>query len=164
MILVLFFLFGALALGAAINVLVQRHVLYSALSLIVMLAAVSGLFVLLHADMLAVVQIIVYTGAIMVLFVFVIMLLNVSSEEEEGQDPLRWPKFVGIPAGLFLLAMVSSRLWQVEGEITAVSDSTGTPRDIGTSLFTDYLLPFEATSVLILIAIIGALVLAKRDL
>ena len=164
MIQVLFFLFGALALGAALNVLVQKHVLYSALSLIVMLAAVSGLFVLLHADMLAVVQIIVYAGAIMVLFVFVIMLLNVRSEEDKEGDPLRWPKFVGIPAGLFLLAMVTSVLWQSEGAITTASASTGTPRDIGISLFTDYLLPFEATSVLILIAIIGTLVLAKRDL
>ena len=160
----LFFLFAAVALGAAINVLIQQHVLYSALSLIVMLAAVSGLFVLLEADLLAVIQIIVYTGAIMVLFVFVIMLLNVTTEEEQGVDRLRWPKFVGIPAGLFLLAMISSAVWRFRPAIEDAPSTVGTPAAIGASLFTDYLLPFEATSVLILIAIIGALVLAKRDL
>lgn len=160
----LFFVFAALALGAAINVVVQKHVLYSALSLIVMLAAVSGLFVLLQAPTLAVIQIVVYAGAIMVLFVFVIMLLNVSSAEEEAPDPLRWPKFVGIPAGLFLLAMLTSSIWRVEASGLGPAPDTGSPAAIGRSLFTDYLLPFEATSILILIAIVGALVLAKRDL
>ena len=163
MIQALFFLFAAVALGAAINVLVQQHVLYSALSLILMLGAVSGLFVLLEADLLAVTQIIVYTGAIMVLFVFVIMLLNVTTEEERGRDPLRWLKFVGIPAGLFLLAMISSVVWQFRPAIAETPSSVGGPAAIGASLFTDYLLLFEATSVLILIAVIGALVLAKRD-
>ena len=160
----LFFLFGSLALGAAVNVLVQKHVLYSALSLILMLGAISGLFVLLEAELLAVMQIVVYTGAIMVLFVFVIMLLNVEPEEKGESDPHRWLKFLGIPSGLFLLAMLSSTLWQVRvpGAETAVP--VGSPADIGRSLFTDYLLSFEATSVLILIAIIGALVLAKRDI
>ena len=159
----LFFLFAALALGSAINVLVQKHVLYSALSLIVMLASVSMLFVLLRADFLAVIQILVYTGAIMVLFIFVIMLLNVADEEEQA-DPLKWLKFVGIPAGLFLLAMVSSVIWQLPGGVVGNPASTlGSPSSVGMSMFTDYLLPFEATSLLILIAIIGAVVLAKRD-
>src|SRR5207237_5095640 len=102
MIQVLFFFFAALAVGAAINVLVQKHVLYSALSLIVMLTAVSVLFILLRADFLAVIQVIVYAGAIMVLFTFVIMLLNLP-EDEDGPDRLRWLKFIGIPLGLFLL-------------------------------------------------------------
>ena len=160
----LFFLFAALALGSAINVLVQKHVLYSALSLIVMLASVSMLFVLLRADFLAVIQILVYTGAIMVLFIFVIMLLNVASDEPERADPLKWLKFVGIPAGLFLLAMVSSVIWQLPGAVVGDPASTlGSPSSVGMSMFTDYLLPFEATSLLILIAIIGAVVLAKRD-
>ena len=160
----LFFLFAALALGSAINVLVQKHVLYSALSLIVMLASVSMLFGLLRADFLAVIQILVYTGAIMVLFIFVIMLLNVASDERERADPLKWLKFVGIPAGLFLLAMVSSVIWQLPGDVVGDPASTlGSPSSVGMSMFTDYLLPFEATSLLILIAIIGAVVLAKRD-
>jgi NADH-quinone oxidoreductase subunit J len=159
----LFFLFGAIALGGAINVVVQRQVLYSALSLIVMLASISGLFVLLRAEMLAMVQIIVYTGAIMVLFVFVIMLLNVN-DDDDNTDTLRWPKFIGIPGVLFLLAMLSSSMWQVRIDPSLSAVDTGSAEAIGISLFTDYLLPFEATSVLILIAIVGALVLAKRDL
>lgn len=163
MIEVLFFLFAAMALGSAINVLVQKHVLYSALSLIMMLASVAGLYVLPRADFLAVIQILVYTGAIMVLFVFVIMLLNVTSGEEAAEDPMKWLKFIGIPAGLFLLAMISSVVWQTGVEGVDTAGLIGTPEAIGTSMFTDYLLPFEATSLLILIAIIGAVVLAKRD-
>ena len=98
----LFFLFAALAVGAAINVLIQKHVLYSALSLIVLLVSMSGLFILLEADFLAVINVIVYAGAIMVLFVFVIMLLNLPADED-GADRLRWLKFLGIPMALFLL-------------------------------------------------------------
>ena len=160
----LFFLFAAIALGGAINVLVQKHVLYSALSLIIMLAAISGLFVLLRAEMLAVVQIIVYAGAIMVLFIFVIMLLNVTTEDDESADPLRWTKFLGIPGGLFLLAMLSSSMWQVQMPANVVATDTGSPAAIGRSLFTEHILTFAATSILILIAIVGALVLAKREL
>ena len=163
MIEVVFFLFAACALGSAINIIVQRHVLYSALSLIVMLASVAGLFVLLNAEMLAVLQILVYAGAIMVLFVFVIMLLNVTTEER-SPDPLRWLKFAGIPAGLFLLSMVSSAIWRERPETVTAGPIVGSPEAIGSSLFTDFVLPFEATSVLILIGIVGALVLAKRDL
>jgi NADH-quinone oxidoreductase subunit J len=161
---ILIFLFAAVALGAAVNVLVQRHVLYSALSLIVMLAAVSGLFVLLRAELLAVVQIIVYTGAIMVLFVFVIMLLNVTTDEDTEPDRYRWLKFAGIPLGLFLLAMLSSVFAGLRLTAPDPAVDVGSVQAIGRSLFVDYLLPFEATSLLILIAIIGALVLAKREL
>lgn len=160
---IIFFAFGAFALGSAINILVQKQVLYSALSLIVMLASIAGLFVLLGAEMLAAVQILVYTGAIMVVFVFVIMLLNVTTEEA-SPDPLRWLKFIGIPAGLFLLALVSSAIWSEPAGATLTGAIRGTPEAVGRSLFIDYVLAFEATSVLILIAIIGSLILAKKDL
>jgi NADH-quinone oxidoreductase subunit J len=163
MIQVLFFFFAAVATGAAINVLVQKHVLYSALSLILMLTAVSVLFVLLRADFLAVIQVIVYAGAIMVLFVFVIMLLNLPPDED-GVDRLRWLKFIGIPLGLFFLFLVVATLWNVAPQTTAQSGFTGSPQAIGRSLFTDFLLPFEVTSLLILIALIGAVVFAKKDL
>jgi NADH-quinone oxidoreductase subunit J len=163
MIQVLFFFFAALAVGAAINVLVQRHVLYGALSLIVMLTAVSGLFVLLRADFIAVIQVIVYAGAIMVLFTFVIMLLNLPADED-GADRLRWLKFIGIPLGLFLLFLIIGTIWNVEPLRAAPGQMIGSPRAIGTSLFSDYLLPFEVTSLLILIALIGAVVFAKKDL
>jgi len=163
MIQVLFFFFAALAVGAAINVLAQRHVLYSALSLILMLTAVSMLFILLRADFLAVINVIVYAGAIMVLFTFVIMLLNLPADED-GTDRLRWLKFIGIPLGLFLLFLIVATLWDVEPLQTAAAPLVGSPKAIGDSLFTDYLLPFEATSLLILIALVGAVVFAKKDL
>ena len=163
MIQVLFFFFAAIAVGAAINVLVQKHVLYSALSLILMLTAMSVLFILLRADFLAVIQVIVYAGAIMVLFVFVIMLLNLPADED-GPDRLRWLKFIGIPLGLFFLFLVVATLWDVEPLRGAQAGITGSPQAIGQSLFTDYLLPFEATSLLILIALVGAVIFAKKDI
>jgi NADH-quinone oxidoreductase subunit J len=163
MIQLLFFLFAALAVGAAINVLAQKHVLYSALSLILMLTAMSGLFILLRADFLAVINVIVYAGAIMVLFTFVIMLLNLPADED-GADRLRWLKFIGIPLGLFLLFLIVATLWNVEPGRATQNPLIGSPQAIGKSLFSDYLLPFELTSLLILIALIGAVVFAKKDL
>jgi NADH-quinone oxidoreductase subunit J len=160
---ILFFLFAALAVGAAVNVLVQKHVLYSALSLILMLTAMSVLFILLQADFLAAINVIVYAGAIMVLFVFVIMLLNLP-QDEDGADRLRWLKFIGIPLGLFFLAIVGATLWNVESGPAAESGFVGSPEAIGTSLFTDFLLPFEVTSLLLLIALMGAVIFAKKDL
>jgi NADH-quinone oxidoreductase subunit J len=162
MIELLFLLFAAVAVGAAINVLIQKHVLYSSLSLIVLLTAISGLFVLMQAEFLAVINVIVYAGAIMVLFVFVIMLLNLPLDED-GQDRLRWLKLIGIPMGLFLLFMVLRTVWDVNAA-PAAPQFVGTAQAIGASLFTDYVLPFELTSLLILIALMGAVVFAKKDL
>lgn len=161
MIHILFFAFAALAVGAAINVIAQKHVLYSSLSLIVMLTAVSGLFVLLQAEFLAVINVIVYAGAIMVLFVFVIMLLNLPADED-GPDRLRWLKFAGIPLALFLLLMIGATVWNA-GMPAGATQMPGTPEAIGQSLFTDYALPFELTSLLILIALMGAVIFAKKD-
>lgn len=161
MIQILFFLFAALAVGAAINVLVQKHVLYSALSLIVMLTAVSALFILLQAEFLAVINVIVYAGAIVVLFIFVIMLLNLPADED-GTDRMRWLKFAGIPLGLFLLFLIGATVWNV-GIASNSTQMTGSAEAIGQSLFTDYVLPFELTSLLILIALMGAVVFAKKD-
>ena len=163
MIQVLFFFFAAVAVGAAINVLIQKHVLYSALSLILMITSMSVLFILLRADFLAVINIIVYAGAIMVLFIFVIMLLNLPPDED-GADRLRWLKFLGIPLGLFFLFLVVATLWNVETGAGAQVQFAGSPQAIGQSLFTDYLLPFEVTSLLILIALVGAVVFAKKEL
>jgi len=163
MIQILFFFSAAVAVGAAINVLAQKHVLYSALSLIVMLTAMSVLFVLLGADFLAVINIIVYAGAIMVLFVFVIMLLNLP-HDEDGPDRLRWLKFIGIPLGLFFLFLVGATLWNVEAKGATQVQFVGSPQAIGESLFKDYVLPFEVTSLLMLIALVGAVVFAKKEL
>jgi NADH-quinone oxidoreductase subunit J len=163
MIQILFFFFAAVAVGAAVNVLAQKHVLYSALSLILMLTAMSVLFILLRAEFLAVIQVIVYAGAIMVLFTFVIMLLNLPTDED-GADRLRWLKFIGIPLGLFFLFLIVATLWNLEPLPAAQPELIGTPQAIGRSLFSDYLLPFEVTSLLILIALMGAVVFAKKDL
>jgi len=165
MIQILFFFFAALAVGAAINVLAQKHVLYSSLSLIVMLTAISALFILLEAEFLAVINVIVYAGAIMVLFVFVIMLLNLPEDPagEDGADRLRWLKLIGIPMAIFLLLMIGATVWNVNDAANA-TQMPGTAAAIGQSLFTDYLLPFELTSILILIALMGAVVFAKKDL
>src|SRR5215510_8067545 len=133
MIQLLFFLFAAIAVGAAINVLAQKHVLYSALSLILMLTAMSVLFILLRADFLAVIQVIVYAGAIMVLFIFVIMLLNLP-RDEDGADRLRWLKFIGIPLGLFFLFLIVATLWNVEGQSSTPAALEGSPDAIGRSL------------------------------
>ena len=97
----------------------------------------------------------------MVLFTFVIMLLNLPADED-GVDRLRWLKFIGIPLGLFLLFLIIATLWNVEPE-RAAGQMVGSPQAIGRSLFSDYLLPFEVTSLLILIALIAAVVFAKRD-
>ena len=164
MIQLLFLLFAAVALGSAINVLVQKHVLYSSLSLILLLTAMSALFILMQAEFLAVINVIVYAGAIMVLFVFVIMLLNLPADED-GEDRLRWLKLIGIPMVLFLLFMVVRTVWNVQPLDPAPAPQlAGTAQAIGASLFTDYLLPFELTSLLILIALMGAVVFAKKDL
>ena len=117
----------------------------------------------MRADFLAVIQVIVYAGAIMVLFTFVIMLLNLPADED-GADRLRWLKFIGIPLGLFFLFLVVATLWNVEPLRGSQPGIIGSPRAIGMSLFTDYLLPFEATSLLILIALVGAVIFAKKDI
>jgi NADH-quinone oxidoreductase subunit J len=161
--LVLFFIFGGLCVAGALNLLLQRHPINSALSLIVVMSSLAVLYLLLGAEFLAAAQVIVYSGAIMVLFTFVIMLLNLP-DDEDGADRLRWLKFIGIPLGLFFLFLVVATLWNVEPLRVTPPQLVGNAQAIGSSLFTDYLLPFEATSLLILIALVGAVIFAKKDL
>jgi NADH-quinone oxidoreductase subunit J len=160
---VLFFIFAAVCVAGAINLLAQRHPISSALSLIVVMGSLAGLYLLLGAEFVAAVQIIIYAGAIMVLFVFVIMLLN-AGEEEHGVAS-RVATFGGLPAVLVLVALVVysfTRPAQAAEEGLRLGGAGGSTSDIATLLFTKYLLPFEVTSVLILIAILGAVVLARR--
>ncbi len=162
---IFFFIIAAVAVIAAINMLVQRHPIHSALSLIVVMGMLSILYVMLYAEFLAVVQVIVYAGAIMVLFVFVIMLLN-PREGESKALPSRVVWILGVPLGVCLLveiaAILSGAQW---GSVSGAQPGlNGTTEAIGRLLFTDYLLPFEFISVLILIAILGAVVLTKREL
>ncbi len=164
----LFIIFAVVAIASALNILFQRNPLYSALSLIGTLLALSALYVSVRAEFIAAVQIVVYAGAIMVLFIFVIMLLNVPQDRPqiEKQKGLR---FLAIPfAGLMIAEMFyvlrPIRLNTLPPVSTTNADqAVGTTWSIGTALFTDYLLPFEVTSVLILMAVVGAMVLARRE-
>jgi NADH-quinone oxidoreductase subunit J len=159
--LTLFLFFAAIAVAGAINLLVQRHPINSALSLVVVMASLAAEYLLLGAEFVAAVQVIVYAGAIMVLFVFVIMLLN-AGEEDRGKGS-RVALLLGIPGvtiGAVLVAWVVLR-YSNTGSV-AIYALPGDPRAIARLLFHDFLLPFEVTSILILIAIMGAVVLASR--
>ena len=161
---VLFFVFAAAAIGFAVNLLVQRHPIHSALSLIGVMASLASLYLLLGAEFIAAVQVIVYAGAIMVLFVFVIMLLNAG--EEERTDGSRLAKYLGLPLILLLVASVSAVIYRQfpRDFMVRFGDFPGQTAPIGRLLFREFLLPFEVVSVLILIAIIGAVVLAGKEM
>ena len=159
--LILFLAFGAICVGGAVNLLVQRHPINSALSLIAVMAALAGEYLLLGAEFVAAVQVIVYAGAIMVLFVFVIMLLNAGIEEETKGS--RVAILLGVPGILILSVLMAWVVLRRSGtEAVAIGALPGHPIDIAQLLFHDFLLPFEVTSVLILIAIMGAVVLASK--
>jgi NADH-quinone oxidoreductase subunit J len=157
----LFLAFGAVCVGGAVNLLAQRHPINSALSLIAVMAALAGEYLLLGAEFVAAVQVIVYAGAVMVLFVFVIMLLNAGEEEETKGS--RVALLFGVPgmliASVLMAWVVLRHTWS---ETVPIGALPGHPTDIAQLLFHDFLLPFEVTSVLILIAIMGAVVLASK--
>jgi len=159
----LFILFAGLAIGCAISMVVQRNPLYSAISLIGVFISLACLYVTLAAPFIAAVQVIVYAGAIMVLVVFVIMLLNV---EDEERRPLRLrslvPIAVMLAAVLFAEAVFIIFFVQTNPKTPAYTVSDiGMTSSIGGGLFTTYLLPFEITSILLLMAIVGAITLAR---
>jgi NADH-quinone oxidoreductase subunit J len=159
--LTLFLIFGAICVAGAVNLLVQRHPINSALSLIAVMAALAVEYLLLGAEFVAAVQVIIYAGAIMVLFVFVIMLLNAGEEERTGGS--RVAILLGVPGMLLGSTIVAWVLLKRSGtESVGIGSLHGDPKTIGQLLFHDFLLPFEVTSVLILIAIMGAVVLAGR--
>lgn len=163
---ILFLIFAFIAVVSAISLVVQTHPISSALSLIGVMGSLAVLYLLLGAEFIAAAQLIVYAGAIMVLFVFVIMLLNAGSEQRvKGKS--RIVKFFGIPLFAVFLGvlcyLIQSRLPQSK-QVIFGSFTTATGLEIGRSLFTQYLLPFEITSVLILIAILGAVVLARKEI
>src|SRR5437868_6798798 len=160
----LFILFAGMAVGCAISMVAQRNPLYSAISLIGVFISLACLYVTLAAPFIAAVQVIVYAGAIMVLVVFVIMLLNV---EEEERQALRLRSLVPVAVGLaaVLFAEAAFVIFFVQASPATptrnISD-VGLKSSIGAGLFTTYLLPFEITSILLLMAIVGAMTLARR--
>jgi NADH-quinone oxidoreductase subunit J len=160
---ILFLVFGAICLGGALNFLLQRHPVNSALSLIVVMGSLALLFLLLGAEFVAAVQVIVYAGAVMVLFVFVIMLLNAG--EEERTRGSRVALFLGVPGLVVFLGLMCWTLSASHSQLGQVhiGDFYVPTQDLGIALFREFLLPFEVTSVLVLIAIMGAVVLARRE-
>lgn len=159
--LILFFLFAGFCLAGAINLLLQSHPINSALSLIVVMTSLAVLYLLLGAEFLAAAQIIVYAGAIMVLFTFVVMLLNAGREERTLGS--RAARIVGFPAVVAILGVFATIILHAQGLGTAaLSQGITSTEDLSRVLFHELLLPFEVTSVLILIAILGAVALARR--
>ena len=157
-------LFAAIAVVCGISLVVQTHPIGSALSLVGVMAALAALYLLLGGEFIAAAQLVVYAGAIMVLFVFVIMLLNAGNEHKSGKT---WAKFAGVPFLMILMGMAAFLIqgWAPARELVTFGAFTkGTPLESGRALFTTYLLPFEVTSVLILVAILGAIVLARKEI
>jgi NADH-quinone oxidoreductase subunit J len=162
---ILFLIFAGIAVVCGINMVVQKHPISSALSLVGVMGALAALYLLLGGEFIAAAQLVVYSGAIMVLFVFVIMLLNAGTETKATVKPMA--KFLGIPALVVFLGLIGMLITHhvpMDDTVTFGSFQGGTAQEIGRSLFTVYLLPFEATSVLILIAILGAIVLARKEI
>ena len=159
---VLFILFGAIAVCGAVMVVTRKHPMASALYLILTLFAVAALFVLRQAHFLAAIQVIIYAGAVVVLFVFVIMLINVP-EDRLPVERATTVRVLGVlAAGFFILeSAVMARRYSMP---TGPAAEVGTVEAVGRALFTDYLLAFEITSVLLLAAVIGAIALAKRKI
>src|ERR1700751_5044847 len=149
MYLVLFFIFGGLCVAGALNLLYQRHPINSALSLIVVMSSLAVLYLLLGAEFLAAAQVIVYSGAIMVLFTFVVMLLNAGREERTLGS--RAATVIGFPAVVALLGVAATVILHIQGLGTAaMREGITTTQELSTVLFTKLLLPFEVTSILIL--------------
>ena len=163
---ILFFAFAILAVASAISLVVQTHPISSALSLVGVMVSLAVLYFILGAEFVAGAQLVVYAGAIMVLFVFVIMLLNAGAETPLAKKDWR-AGLVGIPLIAAFLGLIAFVIQAVlpRGENVVFGGMTrGTAAAVGKALFTDYLLPFEVTSVLILIAILGAIVLARKEI
>jgi len=163
----LFYLFGGIAFLAAISVVAQKKVFYSALSLIICLCSVAVLYLMLEAPFIAAVQIIVYAGAIMVLFLFVIMLLDPFSAGIL-KDKKKFLVYLAVLLGVIFVGLLFPLLRSYEAaraprDVGFSADGVGSVEHLGKVLFKDYLLPFEVTSVLILVAIIGVVVLAKKQ-
>ncbi len=158
--LVIFLVLAAIAVAGAVSVILQREPIHSAISLITVMIALAGLFLLLESEFIAAVQIIVYAGAIMVLFVFVIMLLNAGAEERTNMS--RMARYVGVPLAIFLLIELAYQIGAATLSMTPQPPAAGVTRELSMLLFRDFVFPFELTSILILIAILGALVLAQR--
>src|SRR2546422_4265312 len=167
--LILFYTFGTIAIVSAILVITRHNVVHSAAFLGATLFAVAGIFLTLHAEFLAGVQVIVYVGGILVLFVFVIMLIAVERSVHERQYNRQWT--FALVTSAILIAEIAYGLYRGKDSLTlppvvppavAAAATAGNSEQVGTALYTSYLLPFEIASILLLVAIVGAVVLSKK--
>lgn len=161
---ILFWFLSVLALFSALMVVISKNPVYSVLWLIVVFFSISGHYLLLNAQFLAIVNIIVYAGAIMVLFLFVIMLLNLNRDNEPQKN--RWLKLAGAVAGGCLLLVLITALKNAETKSQIAEVNTGNIgliENLGKALFHDYVVPFEISSILFLSAMVGAVVLGKKE-
>ena len=161
---ILFYALSAFAIVSAAMVLISKNPIHSVLWLILVFFAISGHYILLNAQFLAIVNIIVYAGAIMVLFLFVIMLMNVKKDKEPQKQHL--VKFIGVVAGgsfLTLLIALVKQTSQLQGKTVLLKEGTiGLINPLGKALFSDYVVPFEISSVLFLSAMVGAVLIGKK--
>jgi len=158
----LFWTLSVLSVFSALMVVISKNPVYSVLWLIITFFSISGHYILLNAQFLAVVNIIVYAGAIMVLFLFVIMLMNLNKETEPQKN--KWLKLAGAVAGGCLLLVLVAALRNTEKQITELATGEiGLIQNLGKALFSDFVVPFEISSILFLSAMVGAVVLGKRD-
>lgn len=161
----LFLIFAGIAVLCAINLVLQRHPISSALSLVGVMGSLAVLYLLLGGAFIAAVQLIVYAGAVMVLFIFVIMLLNAGSERKTKKPAVR--AWISVPLLFTFVILLASLILAraPAGATVKFGEFTGgTVANVGRALFTTYLLPFEVTSILILVAILGAVVLARKEI
>ncbi len=157
-----FFVFGALLIGSALGVVLARSPVYAAMNLVAAFFFMAGLYVLLTAHLIAFMQVLVYAGAVMVLFLFVIMLLNLG-EEHMPRERKKAMQYLGVVGGIALAGVLASAISKAVLDTPgALGPTFGTVKAVGQVLFTEYLLPFEATSLLLLVAIVGAVVVAKE--
>jgi NADH-quinone oxidoreductase subunit J len=156
-----FFVLAAIATGAALGLVLRPNAIHGALFLVVNLGAVAGLYLMLGAEFLAAAQVIVYAGAIMVLFVFAIMVL-IPGKEETGPDPRRAVRLLALPVGALLFILLVIVVGGRGSAPPAPGAPVGSVSAVGRMLFTSYLFPFELTSVLLLAAMVGVLLLARR--
>ena len=163
---VFFYLFALLTLGGGILTITRRNAVHSAISLIVSLLGVAGLYLLQHAEFLFAVQIVLYVGGIMVLFLFVIMLVNLDQAAKERQFSRSWTialaavAAIGVEIGYFFYRGQDSFHFAAGGE--ALPNAIGNTEMLADSLFREYLLPFEIASILLLVAVVGSVVMAKK--
>ncbi len=161
---ILFWFLSVMALFSALMVVTSKNPVYSVLWLILVFFAISGHYILLNAQFLAIVNIIVYAGAIMVLFLFVIMLINVGRDMEPRKN--KWLKLAGAISGGILLLVLVARLKDTEAkqQVAQVNEGNiGLIENLGKTLFNDYVVPFEVASILFLSAMIGAIVIGKKE-